>query len=248
VPRSAYVGRHRRVRLPGVTTVVTAVAVAVLSLTVVVAGAVAFTGASAPTGGVEGLGYAPPSTSSPAATSPAPPATSAPPSPSPVTPTPVPTTDRPDNSDRSDRAERRNPAPPPEETEPVDEITALEDEVVALTNAERSAAGCGEVRTDERLRTAARLHSEDMATHDYFSHTGRDGSGPGDRAARAGYQGWGGENIAYGYRTPRDVVAGWMDSPGHRANILNCDFVAIGVGLAYDRNGRPYWTQMFGYR
>lgn len=217
---------------------VTVAAVAILSLTVVVAGAVAFTGASAPTGGVAGLGYAPPSTSSPATTDPAPPTTSAPP----------PTTPAPDRADRSDRAHRPDPAPPPEEIGPVDEITAWEDEVAGLTNAERGAAGCAELRTDERLRTAARLHSEDMAIHDYFSHTGRDGSDPGQRAARAGYQSWGGENIAYGYRTPRDVVAGWMNSPGHRANILNCRFVAIGVGLAYDRNGRPYWTQMFGYR
>lgn len=138
------------------------------------------------------------------------------------------------------------PDPPPEAEDRVDEITAMEDEVTALTNEERREAGCGEVTTDERLRTAARAHSEDMAAHDYFDHTGRDGRSPFDRMRDAGYPDPAGENIALGYRTPADVVAGWMDSDGHRRNILTCSHRAIGVGLAYDGAGRPYWTQDFG--
>jgi uncharacterized protein YkwD len=126
--------------------------------------------------------------------------------------------------------------------------TAQEDQVTVLVNQRRSRAGCGPVRTDERLRAAARGHSRDMATKNYFSHTAPDGSTFVDRAAAAGYprNQAGGENIAMGYRTPADVMAGWMDSDGHRANILNCDFKAIGVGLARDSRGTPYWTQVFG--
>lgn len=118
--------------------------------------------------------------------------------------------------------------------------------MVALTNAERTAAGCPEVQTDDRLQQAARGHSEDMATHNYFSHTSRDGRSPFDRMRDAGYPNPAGENIAMGLRTPAQVMAGWMDSPGHRANIQNCSHRAIGVGLAYDERGRPYWTQVFG--
>jgi uncharacterized protein YkwD len=127
-----------------------------------------------------------------------------------------------------------------------DEITGLEGEVVALTNAERAAAGCDQVDADERLRTAARGHSQDMADNDYFSHTGLDGSSFVDRAQAAGYPSPAGENIAMGYRTPAEVMRGWMDSDGHRRNLLDCSHRDIGVGLAYDRDGRPYWTQVFG--
>jgi uncharacterized protein YkwD len=153
-----------------------------------------------------------------------------------VVPSPVPTAEpAPQTADRSRRQQPQ-----------VDEITALENRVAALTNAERTAAGCGELRMDEHLRAAARGHSADMARHGYFSHTGLDGSSPSDRARAAGYDGGVGENIAMGYRTPEDVVHGWMTSDGHRANILNCSYAAIGVGLAYDDRGRPYWTQKFG--
>jgi uncharacterized protein YkwD len=141
----------------------------------------------------------------------------------------------------------RTPGPPPAaDRESADRITALEDEVTGLTNAERAAAGCGDLRTDERLRTAARGHSQDMAANDYFDHTGLDGRSPFDRMRDAGYPDPAGENIAYGYRTPADVMAGWLGSEGHRRNLLTCSHQAIGVGLAYDGSGRPYWTQNFG--
>ena len=129
-----------------------------------------------------------------------------------------------------------------------DRITVAEDTVTGLVNRERTKAGCTQMlRTDERLRNAARAHSADMAKQNYFSHVGLDGSTFVDRIARAGYprQSAAAENIAYGYATPADVMRGWMNSEGHRNNILNCSSRAIGVGLAY-RGNTPYWTQDFG--
>ncbi|GGW50213.1 CAP domain-containing protein [Streptomyces xantholiticus] len=116
--------------------------------------------------------------------------------------------------------------------------------VVALVNSERSKAGCSPVTLNAKLTKAAQDHSKDMAAHQNMSHTGSDGSDPGDRITRAGYS-WStyGENVAYGYATPESVMAGWMSSPGHKRNILNCEFKEIGVGLAQPDN---YWTQDFG--
>ena len=123
----------------------------------------------------------------------------------------------------------------------------MEDEVTSLINKERAKAGCGTVQTDERMRAAGRAHSADMAKNNYFSHTGRDGSSFVDRLSRAGYpkEGAAGENIAYGYGTAQAVVNGWMNSDGHRRNILNCSAKSTGVGLAY-RGSTAYWTQLFG--
>jgi uncharacterized protein YkwD len=127
-------------------------------------------------------------------------------------------------------------------------LSALETQVLDLTNAERAKAGCDALRLDVHLRTAARGHSTDMAVHNYFSHTGRDGSDPGERMADAGFnirRGWA-ENIAAGYPTAKAVMTGWMNSSGHRANILNCRLQALGVGVARSSGGRLYWTQDFG--
>ncbi len=125
--------------------------------------------------------------------------------------------------------------------------TRVEDEVVALTNAERDKAGCPTLRIDERLRDAARGHSEDMAERNYFAHTSPEGVTPWDRAKDAGYPDPSGENIARGYPDAETVVQAWMESPGHRANILNCDSRAIGVGIELETGDGPYWTEMFGY-
>ncbi len=124
--------------------------------------------------------------------------------------------------------------------------SADENKVVEITNQERAEAGCGPVKVNTKLATAARLHSRDQAEHNKMSHTGSDGSSPWQRSERAGYTNAIGENVAMGYRTPAAVMDGWMNSDGHRANILNCSAKAIGVGLAYASNGTPYWTQMFG--
>ncbi|MGW2212159.1 CAP domain-containing protein [Streptomyces sp. NPDC001781] len=116
--------------------------------------------------------------------------------------------------------------------------------VVELVNAERAKAGCSPVQLNSTLTRAAQAHSADMAAHKTMSHTGSDGSDPGSRITAAGYR-WSayGENVAFGYSTPEQVMAGWMNSPGHRENILNCSYKEIGVGLAQPGS---YWTQDFG--
>jgi uncharacterized protein YkwD len=124
-------------------------------------------------------------------------------------------------------------------------VTSAEDEVIRLTNAERAKSGCPALRTDERLRTAARRHSGDMAAKNYFSHTAPNGSTFVERSRAAGYSSPGAENIARGQPTAAAVVAGWMNSEGHRANILNCTLKAIGAGVRFGPGG-PWWTQVFG--
>ncbi|MEU6423745.1 CAP domain-containing protein [Streptomyces spiralis] len=116
--------------------------------------------------------------------------------------------------------------------------------VVQLVNAERAKVGCSPLTVNADLTKAAQAHSQDMAAHQNMSHTGSDGSSPGDRITRAGYT-WSsyGENVAYGYSTPEQVMSAWMSSPGHRENILNCGYKEIGVGLAQPGS---YWTQDFG--
>lgn len=121
-------------------------------------------------------------------------------------------------------------------------------QVVALVNKERAAAGCGPVTEDAQLDRAAQGHSDDMAARGFFDHTNPDGDGPGERITAAGYR-WStyGENIAKGQQTPQAVMDSWMNSPGHRANILNCSFKNIGVGV-HNGSGGPWWTQAFGAR
>lgn len=123
-------------------------------------------------------------------------------------------------------------------------------EVVRLVNVERARAGCAAVHADARLATAARLHSEDMARQNYFSHTSLDGRSPWDRIRAQGYAYGSAENIAAGYATPAAVMTGWMNSAGHRANILNCANTALGVGIGTNPSAtyRIYWTQDFGSR
>jgi uncharacterized protein YkwD len=98
------------------------------------------------------------------------------------------------------------------------------------------------------LDDAAAAHARDMATRDYFAHRGADGSAPRDRVSRAGYPSrLTGENIASGPESAEEVVAGWLDSPGHCANIMDARFRHIGVGFAAGRkDGRLYWVQTFG--
>ena len=126
-------------------------------------------------------------------------------------------------------------------------LEPLESEVLDLVNRERKIAGLNPLDNDDRLTRAARGHSEDMAQQNYFSHTSLDGRSPGDRIKAEGYSGFTyGENIAAGYSTPVAVMNAWMNSPGHRANILNPSFCDIGVGHATGGSFRDYWTQNFG--
>jgi len=150
------------------------------------------------------------------------------------------------------------PAPPPPPPPPSGN-TALENEVLTLVN-ERRAAGAtcggtaypptGALSMNASLRTAARLHSADMAAQDYFSHTSLDGRTFSDRMSDAGYSGaypWG-ENIAAGQSTAQAVVDAWMSSSGHCANIMKSGYRVIGVGYGFGGGStyRHYWTQDFG--
>ena len=116
-------------------------------------------------------------------------------------------------------------------------------QVVALTNQERAQNGCGALRVDARITTAAQKHSNDMSAEGYFSHDSQDGRSFDERIRAEGYPSPGAENIAQGQRSAAEVVQAWMNSPGHRRNILDCSLTTIGVGWAPTGN---YWTQDFG--
>jgi uncharacterized protein YkwD len=119
--------------------------------------------------------------------------------------------------------------------------------IVTLTNQQRAAHGCKAVKVDARLVAAAAGHSSYMARTGSFSHTGSGGSSFSTRVTRAAYPRPLSENVAFGYRTAADVMKGWMASPGHRANILNCKASTVGVSTVYAANGNPYYTQDFGF-
>ncbi|GAA3047794.1 CAP domain-containing protein [Streptomyces glomeratus] len=127
---------------------------------------------------------------------------------------------------------------------------SMRSEVIRLTNAQRIQAGCPALTSDTALTKAAQSHTADMADHDFVDHTGSDGSSLVDRAQAAGYTGWSAlaENVAAGQTTAADVVNSWMNSPGHRANILNCSLKQIGVGYVTKPGSThgTYWTQDFG--
>ncbi|WBB81963.1 CAP domain-containing protein [Micromonospora sp. WMMD882] len=183
------------------------------------------------------------------------------PGPSPTTATPTPSPSRtakptpaPSRATApSRRAAERSAAPAPRRATTAATTAAAapvtggteQAQIVALVNAERAKAGCGALTVDDKLTTAAQRHSEDQAATRKMSHTGSDGSNVGDRLARVGYAWRGyGENVAWNQSTPAAVMDAWMNSSGHRANILNCSVTEIGVGVA--RSNGPYWTQVFG--
>ena len=129
--------------------------------------------------------------------------------------------------------------------------------VVELVNAARSnGRKCGSERfgvapslsVSQKLNKAAEGHARDMARKKYFEHRGSDGSQPKDRVIRAGYQPrLTGENIAFGPESAEEVIAGWLASPGHCANIMDPRFQSIGIGIAVGRKrGEIYWVQDFG--
>ncbi|MFJ1812165.1 MULTISPECIES: CAP domain-containing protein [unclassified Streptomyces] len=119
-------------------------------------------------------------------------------------------------------------------------------EVLKLVNEERAKVGCSAVAANSALSDLAEKFSDDMAARGFFDHTDPNGATPWDRAAKAGISGLGGENIARGQSDAAAVMEAWMNSPGHKANILNCDFKTLGVGVHFGSGG-PWWTQDFGY-
>ncbi|MFF3744893.1 CAP domain-containing protein [Streptomyces kronopolitis] len=119
-------------------------------------------------------------------------------------------------------------------------------QVLSLVNQERGRAGCSPVAADGELTGLAQGFSDDMARRGFFGHTDPDGDSPWDRARAAGVPDLGGENIARGQADARAVMDSWMKSPGHRANILNCEYKTLGVGVHFGPGG-PWWTQDFGF-
>ncbi len=112
---------------------------------------------------------------------------------------------------------------------------------VALVNAHRTEVGCAALEWNGAVAAVAQAHSEDMVARGFFSHTNPDGKSPFDRLSDAGVAySSAAENIAYGYPTAEAVLAGWLGSPGHKANIENCALTEHGVGLRDTR-----WTHLF---
>jgi uncharacterized protein YkwD len=121
--------------------------------------------------------------------------------------------------------------------------------VVALTNAQRKMHGCRALTVNATLTRVAQAHSTDMAVHNYFSHNSRNGTTPAARMTAAGYRyRYAAENIAAGQPNADAVMIAWMNSPGHRANVLNCKLTQLGVGYAVNPAStyNTYWTQDFG--
>lgn len=126
------------------------------------------------------------------------------------------------------------------------DVKTQESEVVRLVNAERAKRGLQTLKENWELSRVARYKSQDMINRGYFSHTSPTYGSPfrmmesfGLRYSAAG------ENIAKGQRTPQEVMNSWMNSPGHKNNILSATYTQIGVGLAKTKSGVSYWTQMF---
>lgn len=123
--------------------------------------------------------------------------------------------------------------------------TTEADRVFELANGERTSQGLSPLARNSLLDAAGLRHAQDMRANNFFDHTGSDGSDVSVRATDAGYT-WTmiGENIGMGSVSPEDMMDGWMNSPGHRANILNPDFTELGVAI--DEQGPTLWVQVFG--
>lgn len=119
-------------------------------------------------------------------------------------------------------------------------------QVVALVNKERAKEGLSELRIDTKVEAAAQVRAKEIQSS--FSHTRPNGSNFATALKESGasYRG-AGENIAWGQKTPEAVVEGWMNSPGHRQNIMNEKFTSIGVGNVQNGSGTQYWAQLFTY-
>ncbi|MGL5314844.1 MAG: CAP domain-containing protein [Peptostreptococcaceae bacterium] len=126
------------------------------------------------------------------------------------------------------------------------DFSAYQKEVLNLVNAERAKQGLSALTLDSQLSNVATIKSQDMINKNYFDHNSPTYGSPFDMMKQFGisYKS-AGENIAMGQKTPQEVVNAWMNSKGHRDNILNANFTNLGVGVAKDSSGTIYWTQMF---
>jgi len=175
---------------------------------------------------------------------------------SPTTPSTSPSPHRtPSATGKTEARRSTEPAGRPSSAAPVrsaapskapDTQSSAEGQVLSLVNQERAQAGCSPVTADKELGGLAQQFSDDMARRGFFDHTDPDGDTPWDRARDAGIDDLGGENIARGQATAQAVMDSWMKSPGHRANILNCEYKTLGVGAHFGPGG-PWWTQDFGF-
>jgi uncharacterized YkwD family protein len=139
--------------------------------------------------------------------------------------------------------EQKQPEKPQKQEQPAQGLSAAESKVIELTNAERRKNGLPDLKADTSLSNVARKKSDDMQANNYFSHTSPTYGSPFDMMRDFGVSyNTAGENIAQGQQTPEQVVQAWMNSAGHRKNILSGDFTHIGVG--YNQTGH-HWTQMF---
>lgn len=146
-------------------------------------------------------------------------------------------------ADRMTRTPVDAPPPPPAATAPATTGSTAGQRVVDLLNAERASRGLPAVAWHDQVAAAASLHSDDQAAHRQMSHTGSDGSNTGDRLDRVGFdwRGWA-ENVGAGYPTPAAMFEGWLNSDGHRANMLgNYRYVGVAVTSA---DGVRYWTMV----
>jgi uncharacterized protein YkwD len=128
--------------------------------------------------------------------------------------------------------------------------------VLSAVNSARAKAGCGPLRINPKLAAAAKSHARAMAEQDFFAHAGKDGSRLSSRIAGQGYSfRSAAENIAAGQETVGEVVTGWLQSAGHRRNILDCGMSETGIAVVYQADDRPirgsrhplryYWVQVF---
>lgn len=136
--------------------------------------------------------------------------------------------------------------PPAPTTSMSDAELALAQEVLVLLNQERAAVGLADLEWHDGADEVAYAHCVDMDVRDFFDHTNPDGQAPWDRLNAAGIP-WrsAGENIAWNYPTAAAVMEGWMNSPGHRDNILRENFTHVGIGVHQSASKGAYWTQLF---
>ena len=158
----------------------------------------------------------------------------------------TPDTETPDNNKPDNNKPDNNQ--PGTDTDSPEDNTALSyaEQVVNLVNAERAKEGLSPLKTAKDVQAAAQVRAKEIETS--FSHTRPNGSNFATalKEQNVSYRG-AGENIAWGQRSPEEVVNAWMNSSGHRANIMNAKFTTIGVGYHQNANGVKYWSQLFTY-
>ena len=158
----------------------------------------------------------------------------------------VPTDNTCENGNYENQSEPTEPITPVEPETPSQSDSSYEQQVLELVNEQRANYGLAPLSYSKELEAVAYAHSKDMAQNNYFSHTNLSGQSPFDRIHAAGisYRS-AAENIAAGQKTPQEVVNAWMNSAGHRANILNSSVTKMGVGIYSGGSYGTYWTQLF---